>query len=88
MPNFGFLSLYDVFPGEQFTIQNCEGSSIYLFDHINTLTIDDCKNCKIFAGPITVCSLLLITECILGINLYVAVSTLLFGPPCQKLNIG
>ncbi len=32
-------------------IRNCEGANIYLFDHINTLTIDDCKDCKIFVGP-------------------------------------
>ena len=32
-------------------IQNCENSNIYLFDHTNTVTIDDCKMCKIFIGP-------------------------------------
>ena len=40
-----------IFLGEQFVIQNCENSNIYLFDHINTVTIDDCKNCKMFIGP-------------------------------------
>ena len=43
------------FPGEisgnQFMIRNCQNSSIYLFDFINTITVDDCKNCKIFIGP-------------------------------------
>ena len=32
-------------------IRNCENCSIYLFDHINTATIDDCKSCRIFVGP-------------------------------------
>jgi protein XRP2 len=40
-----------IFSGEQFVIQNCENSNIYLFDHTNTVTIDDCKMCKIFIGP-------------------------------------
>lgn len=38
-------------PGEQIAIQNCENATIYLFDHINTLTIDDCIGCKILTGP-------------------------------------
>lgn len=37
--------------GEQFMIKNCQDTSIFLFDHINTVTIDDCKQCKIFVGP-------------------------------------
>ena len=37
--------------GQQFIIKNCENCSIYLFDHINTVSIDDCKNCKIMLGP-------------------------------------
>jgi hypothetical protein len=37
--------------GQQFMIRNCQGANIYLFDHTNTVTIDDCKNCKIFVGP-------------------------------------
>ena len=32
-------------------VRNCENCSIYLFDHTNTVTIDDCKNCKMFIGP-------------------------------------
>ena len=49
-----FLCIYQSFLyvlGEQFVIQNCENSNIYLFDHINTVTVDDCKNCKMFIGP-------------------------------------
>ena len=37
--------------GNQFMIRNCQNSNIYLFDHINTITVDDCKHCKIFIGP-------------------------------------
>ena len=40
-----------LFSGEQFVIQNCENSNIFLFDYINTVTVDDCKGCKIFIGP-------------------------------------
>jgi len=47
------ISIY-YFSGEQFTIQNCENATIYLLDHINTLTIDDCTGCKILTGPIKV----------------------------------
>ena len=47
--------------GEQFVIQNCENSNIYLFDHINTVTIDDCKNCKMFIGPTKVHGTLILT---------------------------
>ena len=32
-------------------VRNCENCCIYLFDHTNTVTIDDCKNCKMFIGP-------------------------------------
>jgi len=38
--------------GQQFIIQNCKHSNIYVFDHINTITIDDCQNCKLFLGPV------------------------------------
>lgn len=37
--------------GEQFIIQNCEDSNIYIFDHLNTVTVDDCLNCNIILGP-------------------------------------
>ncbi|XP_053647108.1 protein XRP2 [Cherax quadricarinatus] len=39
--------------GQQFIIQNCQASQIYLFDCINTITIDDCSDCIIFVGPTT-----------------------------------
>ncbi|KAH9493084.1 Protein Xrp2 [Bulinus truncatus] len=38
--------------GEQIVIQNCQDSSIYVFDHIATVSVDDCINCNIFLGPI------------------------------------
>ncbi|XP_045123423.1 protein XRP2-like [Portunus trituberculatus] len=39
--------------GQQFIIQNCQSSQIFLLDHINTITIDDCSDCTIFIGPTT-----------------------------------
>ncbi|KAK3873480.1 hypothetical protein Pcinc_021510 [Petrolisthes cinctipes] len=39
--------------GQQFIVQNCRDSCIYLLDHINTITIDDCSDCTIFVGPTT-----------------------------------
>ncbi|KAK6630140.1 hypothetical protein RUM44_005691 [Polyplax serrata] len=38
--------------GQQFIIQNCKDSTIYLLDYINTISIDDCINCKIILGPV------------------------------------
>ena len=40
--------------GQQFQIKNCNNSHIYLFDWSNTVTVDDCINCKIFIGPVKV----------------------------------
>ncbi|GIY36801.1 protein XRP2 [Caerostris extrusa] len=37
--------------GQQFIIQNCENSNIYIYDHINTITVDDCNGCNVFIGP-------------------------------------
>lgn len=37
--------------GQQFIIQNCQNSNIYVFDWINTITVDDCYMCNIFIGP-------------------------------------
>lgn len=37
--------------GMQFIIQNLENCSVYIFDHIAQISIDDCKNCKFFIGP-------------------------------------
>ncbi|KAH9506666.1 Protein Xrp2 [Dermatophagoides farinae] len=38
--------------GEQFIIQNCNDSTICLYDYSNTVTIDDCRNCTFFIGPV------------------------------------
>ncbi|KAK4469236.1 hypothetical protein MN116_006809, partial [Schistosoma mekongi] len=38
--------------GQQFLIQNCKNSYIYLLDHSITITIDDCLDCTIVTGPI------------------------------------
>ncbi|XP_039287149.1 protein XRP2 [Nilaparvata lugens] len=38
--------------GEQVVIDNCNSSSIYILDHINTISIDDCTSCKIIIGPV------------------------------------
>ena len=37
--------------GQQFMVRNCVGANVYLFDHIDTVSIDDCKKCNIFVGP-------------------------------------
>ena len=37
--------------GQQFIIENCKDSCIYLFDHSATVTICKCDNCKIYVGP-------------------------------------
>ncbi|XP_059097901.1 protein XRP2-like [Tigriopus californicus] len=37
--------------GEQIVIRNCENANIYIFDHTNTVSIDDCRKCEIFIGP-------------------------------------
>lgn len=38
--------------GQQFVIQNCKDSDIYVFDFTNTVTIDDCTHCTIVVGPV------------------------------------
>jgi protein XRP2 len=38
--------------GQQFVIQNCKNTSIYIFDHANTITVDDCINCKIILAAV------------------------------------
>ncbi|XP_075528558.1 protein XRP2-like [Dermacentor variabilis] len=37
--------------GQQFVIRNCHNASLYVLDHINSVTIDDCTNCNIVLGP-------------------------------------
>ncbi|XP_014783716.2 protein XRP2 [Octopus bimaculoides] len=38
--------------GQQFIIEKCEDTNIYIFDHSASVTIDDCINCRIFLGPV------------------------------------
>jgi protein XRP2 len=38
--------------GQQFIIQNCQGCTIFVLDHIATISIDDCSNCRIILGPV------------------------------------
>jgi protein XRP2 len=38
--------------GQQFVIQNCKNTCIYIFDHANTVTVDDCINCKIILAAV------------------------------------
>ncbi|CAN0462827.1 unnamed protein product, partial [Scytosiphon promiscuus] len=37
--------------GQQFIVEECSGSEVYLLDHTAALTIDVCVDCRIFAGP-------------------------------------
>ena len=37
--------------GQQFVIQNCKNSKIFLLDHLAAVTIDDCVGCQIVIGP-------------------------------------
>lgn len=37
--------------GQQFIIENCKDTNIYLFDYCATVTVDNCENCNIFIGP-------------------------------------
>lgn len=33
--------------GQQFIIEECENCTIYLLDHSATVSIDECKNCRV-----------------------------------------
>ena len=37
--------------GQQFIVEECSESEVYLLDHTAALTIDVCNDCRIFAGP-------------------------------------
>ena len=34
-----------------FFLKSLKNCSVYLFDHVAQLSVDDCKNCKFFIGP-------------------------------------
>lgn len=37
--------------GQQFIIDDCEGCDLYVLDHCAMVTVDNCKDCRIFVGP-------------------------------------
>lgn len=37
--------------GEQFIIRNCQNTSLYILDHLNSVNIDDCTDCVVILGP-------------------------------------
>ncbi|XP_065204492.1 protein XRP2-like [Planococcus citri] len=37
--------------GQQFIIQNCSNSTIFILDFTNTVTVDDCCHCTLVFGP-------------------------------------
>lgn len=39
--------------GEQFLLEECNECEIYLLDHIGSMYIDYCKDCKIITGPVS-----------------------------------
>lgn len=39
--------------GYQFVIESCTDCTIYLLDWTDTITVDDCHNCKFFIGPVS-----------------------------------
>lgn len=38
--------------GQQFIVEECEGSDVFLLDHMAALTIDVCKRCNVITGPV------------------------------------
>ncbi|PRP82199.1 protein XRP2-like [Planoprotostelium fungivorum] len=38
--------------GKQFVVEDCENCDIFVFDHTDTVSIDGCKNCRFFIGPV------------------------------------
>ena len=39
--------------GQQFILEECESCDIFLLDHVGSLTIDYCKDCRIVIGPVS-----------------------------------
>jgi len=37
--------------GQQFVIEECKGCTFLLFDHLDSVNMDACKNCKLVVGP-------------------------------------
>uniref|UniRef100_A0A5K3F6I7 Protein XRP2 n=1 Tax=Mesocestoides corti TaxID=53468 RepID=A0A5K3F6I7_MESCO len=38
--------------GQQFRIRNCKDVFIYVYNHVNTVTVDDCVNCTVVIGAV------------------------------------
>ncbi|XP_063226126.1 protein XRP2-like [Bacillus rossius redtenbacheri] len=38
--------------GQQFVIQNCKNTRMFIFDHLNSVNIDECTNCQIVLGAV------------------------------------
>ena len=38
--------------GQQFLVEDCEDSDVYLLDHIASMNVDSCKKCRIVTGPV------------------------------------
>ena len=38
--------------GQQFIVQNCQNSTIFILDYSDTITVDNCSECKIVIGPV------------------------------------
>eukprot|EP01135_Chromosphaera_perkinsii_P006939 Nk52_evm27s628 gene=Nk52_evmTU27s628 len=38
--------------GKNFVIEKVNNSNIFLFDHMDSITVDDCVSCNIFIGPV------------------------------------
>lgn len=47
--------------GQQFIVECCDSSNIFLLDHIASITIDSCKSCFIVTGPVS--SSLFLRDC-------------------------
>lgn len=39
--------------GQQFLIEDCSDANVFLLDHIGSMTIDNCTNCRIVTGPVS-----------------------------------
>jgi len=46
-----FVKLPGTINGNQFIIKNLEDCFVYIFDNSAVISVDDCKNCRIFIGP-------------------------------------
>eukprot|EP00727_Mastigamoeba_balamuthi_P006189 m51a1_g219 putative protein xrp2 (354) ;mRNA; f:41632-43191 len=38
--------------GQRFIVEECTDCDIWLCDHMSTITFDECRNCRVFIGPV------------------------------------